>query len=179
MQLALIVEKQPAEEIIAQFRPIFCDDSAYLVISLLRHLTAYEMLAHPEHYGTFLPALEGLARVPGPTPPPLAAVVDALVLQEGVDAEHVMMQALSTALQLPLGVVYAAAGTPVRVCCRLTSAVFAGLCALVRARPYPLLSLSLYLLLCWLVLYLLLCLLLCLLLYLFALTAGFVSRRCS
>lgn len=53
--------------------------------------------------------------------PDMDAVVSALVLRNGVDAEHPMMQALCTALRTSIGVVYASGTATARVCApRLT-----------------------------------------------------------
>jgi hypothetical protein len=80
------------------------------IMHLIRQLTAFEMLAHEDKYQTFLPALEGLKRGPmlregEELTVPL--VVNRLVVVNGMEAEHVMMQALSTLLHLNLGIVYA------------------------------------------------------------------------
>ena len=70
--------------------------------------------------------------------PSMEAVVQALVLRDGVDAEHLMIQALATLLDLPLAVVYTGGAATVRVrscayaalpsCCML-------LCVLAAAPP--------------------------------------------
>lgn len=49
-------------------------------------------------------------------PPDMEAVVQALVLRNGVDAEHPMMQALCNALRASIGVVYASGNATARVC---------------------------------------------------------------
>lgn len=75
---------------------------------LIRQLTAYEMLAHEDHYATFLPAIEGPLRVTVPKQDlTVALVVGNLVVPDGVEAEHVMIQAVATLLGTCLAVVYA------------------------------------------------------------------------
>ena len=77
---------------------------------LVRQFAAYEMLSKPMQYETFLPAIEGLKG-----PPMLRAgeqltvplVVSRLVVVNGMEAEHVMIQALASLLQVSIGVVYA------------------------------------------------------------------------
>lgn len=75
---------------------------------LIRQLTAYEMLAHEEDYATFLPAIEGWWRTSVPQENlSVPLVVGHLVVVDGVEAEHVMIQAVSTLLGMCLAVVYA------------------------------------------------------------------------
>lgn len=75
---------------------------------LVRQLTAYEMLSHEEDYATFLPAIEGWWRTLAPQEElSVPLVVGHLVVADGVDAEHVMIQAVATLLRMCLAVVYA------------------------------------------------------------------------
>jgi hypothetical protein len=76
---------------------------------LIRQFAAYEMLSKHMQYETFLPAIEGLKRPPmhregDDITVPL--VVTRLVVVNGMEAEHVMIQALSSLLQVSIGVVY-------------------------------------------------------------------------
>lgn len=72
------------------------------------------MLCHAARYATFLPGLDtfrasgalGGGDADADERAVARAVVDS-VIAPGVDADHVMIQALSTALRVPLGVVYA------------------------------------------------------------------------
>ena len=93
------------------------DEHSGLILWLLRHLAAYELLQRRETYERFLPGLEGLRRLPGGSAEgaSMEAVVEGLVLRDGVDAEHPMIQALSTLLRVPLAVLYASGDAPVRV----------------------------------------------------------------
>lgn len=75
---------------------------------LIRQLAAYEMLAHEDQYATFLPAIEGPLRTMVPEEHlTVPLVVGHLVVADGVEAEHVMIQAVATLLGLCLAVVYA------------------------------------------------------------------------
>eukprot|EP00892_Ulva_mutabilis_P005539 jgi/Ulvmu1/3357/UM156_0014.1 len=78
------------------------------VMHLIRQLAAYEMLAHEDQYATFLPAIEGPLRTVVPYEQlTVPLVVGRLVVADGVEAEHVMIQAIATLLGLCLAVVYA------------------------------------------------------------------------
>ena len=121
-----------AGELAASLLPLFRDEHAALFIHLFRTLTAFEMLTHADAYDRFLPGLEGLAAVRdssffaggngdsdggagGDGVPSMETVAQALVLRDGVDAEHLMIQALATLLELPLAVVYTGGAATVRV----------------------------------------------------------------
>jgi hypothetical protein len=106
----------PANEAIIMLAPGFRDEFTHLLVHLFRNLTAYEMLTNFKRYETFLPALEGLPRIPPHVPLSVETAVQYLVLKDGVDAEHLMIQALATLLLIPLAVVYASGDAPVRVC---------------------------------------------------------------
>lgn len=76
---------------------------------LIRQLAAYEMLSKHKQYETFLPAIEGLRRSPmlrEDEEITVPLVVSRLVVVNGMEAEHVMIQALSTLTQVSIGVVY-------------------------------------------------------------------------
>ena len=139
-----------AGELAASLLPLFRDEHAALFIHLFRTLTAFEMLTHADTYDRFLPGLDGLAAVRdssffaggngngdsgggagGDGVPSMETVAQALVLRDGVDAEHLMIQALATLLELPLAVVYTGGAATVRV--RLASVSRARACAPPRA----------------------------------------------
>lgn len=107
-------EDWTAVEIVAAALQYLRDEHSGLVLWLLRALAACELLQRREVYERFLPGLEGLRRLPEGAEG-MEAVVSGLVLQDGVDAEHPMIQALSTLLRVPLAVVYASGDAPVRV----------------------------------------------------------------
>jgi hypothetical protein len=148
-----------ADAVAAQLLPAFCDDSAHLYVHLARCLAAHEMLARRDAYERFLPGLEGLEAAlavhpsshPSPAGnagdggdggaqpagagvgagvPTIEGVVDALVLRDGVDAEHPMMQALAALLGVPLAVVYTGGAAKVRVRPRALRATCTGRSAL-------------------------------------------------
>jgi hypothetical protein len=73
------------------------------------------MLSRADIYETFLPGLEGIRRLPAAEEVTLDSVVHHLVLADGADAEHPMIQALSSLLRVPLAVVSASVDSAVRV----------------------------------------------------------------
>jgi hypothetical protein len=111
-----------SSEIVEQVLPCLRDEHARVMLHLLRRLTAYEMLKNADTYETFLPGLEGIRGLPAAEGGTLNAAVHHLVLPEGADAEHPMIQALSSLLRAPLAVVSASVDSNVRVCSACCSA---------------------------------------------------------
>jgi hypothetical protein len=86
------------------------DNDGESIMHLIRQLAAYEMLSQSAQYETFLPAIEGLRRSPMLREDEVITVplvVNRLVVVNGMEAEHVMIQALASLLQVSIGVVYA------------------------------------------------------------------------
>jgi Peptidase C65 Otubain len=103
------------------------------MVLFVRYLTGLEMVTHPERYATFLPSLDEFRGCDGAASTAAldgggsgvggadalcctARAVEQRVIAPGVDAEHVMIQALCTALDVALAVVYAVGEAPARVC---------------------------------------------------------------
>ena len=113
-----------ADAVASDLRPAFCEPSnGAAIVHLFRCLAAHEMLTHKDAYDHFLPGLEGLQQSTKKSSfddtesgvPDVETVVNTLVLQEGVDAEHPMIQALAALLDVPLAVVYTSGVSVARV----------------------------------------------------------------